>query len=206
VTFAPDSLDVRFWVPGKPVPKGNHNAFPIARGRCACSAKPGKKCRIRNCFGGVLVGTTITDAGGPELEAWQEMVRVMAISARNAAGQRVVPRGTAVSVSLVFVEERPDGHWSEAGLLTKAGRDRQFPSVAPDWDKLSRAVCDGLMPALVEDDSQFVLAGVGLVYAPWKSKPGVIVRARRVSSLESWVARELDFMGIDTRSPQESLL
>lgn len=199
-------LDVRFWVPGRPVPKGNHNAFPIARGRCACAAKPGKPCRIRNCFGGVLVGTTITDAGGGELEAWQEMVRVSAISARNAAAQRPAPRGAAVSVSLVFVEERPGGHWSSAGKLTSAGKERPFPSVAPDWDKLSRAVCDGLMPALVEDDSQFVLASVALVYAPWKAKPGVIVRARLVSSMESWVAREMDFMGIDTRSPQESLL
>lgn len=206
MSTAPGTLDVRFWVPGKPVPKGNHDAFPIARGRCACGKKPGKPCRIRNCFGGVLVGTTITDSAGPELVAWQEMIRVQAISARNAAAQRPVARGSAVSVSLVFVEERPGGHWTSAGALTKDGRDRPFPSVPPDWDKLSRAVCDGLMPALVEDDSQFVLAGVALVYAPWKAKPGVIVRARRITSLESWVARELDFMGIDTRSPQESLI
>lgn len=202
----PGMLDVRFWVPGKPVPKGNHNAFPIARGRCACAKTPGKPCRVRNCYGGVLVGTSVTDAAGPELVAWQEMVRVQAISARNAAAQRAVPRPGAVSLSLVFVEERPDGHWSDSGALTSAGKARQFPSVPPDWDKLSRAVCDGLMPALVEDDSQFVLAAVALVYAPWKAKPGCAVRARRLTSMESWVARELDYAGIDTRVPQESLL
>jgi Holliday junction resolvase RusA-like endonuclease len=167
---------------------------------------PGRPCRVRNCFGGTIVGTAVTDSAGGELTAWQEMVRVQAISARNAAGQRPVPRGGSVAILLVFVQSRPAGHWTETGLLTRAGKDRPFPSVPPDWDKLSRAVCDGLMPALVEDDSQIVLAGVALVYAPWKGPSGCVVRARRLLSLESWVQRELDYVGIDTRSPQERLI
>jgi Holliday junction resolvase RusA-like endonuclease len=203
VTSAPDMLDVRFFVPGTCLPKGNHQAFPIARGRCSCG---GKGCRIRNCFGGVLVGTTVTDTGGKELEAWQEMVRVQAISARNAAAQRPAPAGAAIELSMVMLQSRPEGHWTSTGALTSAGRARPYPSVKPDLDKLSRAVCDGLVPAIAADDSQFVVAHVALVYTPWRGKTGCTVRARRISSQPSWVAYELDYAGIDTRASQEALL
>lgn len=198
-------LDLRFWVPGTPVPKGNHDAFPIARGKCDECRKTGRPCRRRNCFGGTIVGTAVTDSAGKELEAWQEMVRVQAISARNAAAQRAVSKPGAVSLKLVFLIERPAGHWTDSGALTRSGREMPFPTSRPDWDKLTRAVCDGLIPAIAEDDSQFVLGSVALEYAPWKVKAGCSVRARRYVSRDSWVAAELDYHSISTVSPQGAM-
>lgn len=200
------TLDVRFFVPGEPVPKGNHQAFPIARGRCA-TCKPGKPCRTRNCFGGTIVGTTVTDKGGGELEAWQQMVNVLAMSARNRAGHRIVQAPGAVEVAMIFVLARPDGHWTASGALTTDGRARQHPSVKPDWDKLSRAAADGLTGALVADDAQLVVARVAKVYAPWHGKTGVAIRARQISTLDAWVENELQYAGIGWARPaQEALL
>jgi Holliday junction resolvase RusA-like endonuclease len=191
-------LDVRFIVEGKPIPKGNHAAYPISRGRCE-DCKPGRSCGRKNCFGGVIVGTVITDDGGKELEAWEQLVHVQAISARNRAAQRLVEPPASVEVRMIFVLPRPGGHWTESGSgqLTAAGRERRHPSVKPDWDKLARAVADGLTGALVRDDSQIVIGQPAKVYAPYRGKAGVIVVARQLGDeLPEWIAAELVTFGI----------
>lgn len=200
-----DMLDVRFFVPGVPVPKGNHSAFPIARGKCPM-CKPGRPCRARNCFGGVLVGTVLTDKGAGELEAWQQLTNVLAMSARNAAAQRLVEPPGAVAVSLVFVLQRPEGHWTDAGKLTPEGRRRVYPTVKPDGDKLERATCDGLTGSLVHDDAQLIISRRAKVYAPWRGKSGVAVHARRMSTLDAWIEHELSYHGLTTPVAQAELL
>jgi Holliday junction resolvase RusA-like endonuclease len=195
VTAAGPTLDVRFFVPGTVVPKGNHQAFPIARGRCQ-TCKTGRPCRQRNCFGGTIVGTVVTDAGGDELEAWQQMISVLAMSARNLAGQRVVKPPGAVEVAMVFLLPRPAGHWTESGRLTKEGAARPHATVKPDWDKVSRAAADGLTGSLVVDDSQIVVARVAKVPAPWRGPTGVAIHARQISSFDGWIEHELQYAGI----------
>src|ERR1700748_995190 len=137
-------LDIRFKVEGTPCPKGSMSGFPIDRGPCV-DCKPGKPCRSRSCFGGRIVGVSVTDQGGKELEAWQELVFVRAMSARNAAGARPVARPGACEVTMVFVMPRPAGLWhpKRQGELTSEGRARPLPSVKPDIDKLARACLDG---------------------------------------------------------------
>lgn len=190
-------LDISFVVDGTPVPKGNHAAFPIARGKCPACA-PGKRCGKRNCFGGVLVGTTITDDGGKELEAWQGQIRISAISARNRAACRLVEAPGALEVRIVFVLERPAGHWTTKGALSADGLRRPMPTVKPDWDKLSRAVADGLIGALCTDDSQIVIAHVGKVYAPAGRKACVVIGARAVDRQPAWISEMLGAVGIQT--------
>ena len=190
-------LDVRFIVEGVPVPKGSHQAFPIKRGHCkTCLA--GKPCNARNCFGGVIVGTVIADQQGGELDAWQQLVKVRAMSARNAAGQRLVQRPGAVAVSIVFVMPRPAGHWTDAGALTSVGRAQPMDTVKPDVDKLTRAVLDGMTGVIAEDDAQIVSAPPAKLYACHRGWTGAVVRARQVSGYEEWVHAELAHHGIKT--------
>lgn len=182
-----EPFDIRFSAPGRVVPKGNHAGFPIARGRCA-ECKPGAQCRRRNCFGGTIVGVVITDDGGGELEAWEEFAKVKAISARNAAGARIVEPPGALEVRMIFLVTRPQSHFTTKGALSAEGMRRPMPTTKPDWDKLSRSTADALTGALVTDDSQIAIA---LVAKVWGIKPGVLIRARTVSEPSDWVAREL---------------
>lgn len=186
-------MDVRFFVPGKPVPKGNHAAFPIARGKCECK---GKGCARKNCFGGTLVGTVITDDKGKELEAWEAYVKIQAISARNAAACRLVEKPSALEVRLVFMFDRPQGHWTTKGQLSAEGLRNPIPSVKPDWDKVSRSTADALTGALCEDDGQIAIAAVAKIYAP--ERAGVLIRARAIAAPAEWVLTELAAMGIKT--------
>lgn len=183
-------LDVRFFVPGTNVPKGNHAAFPIARARCD-ECKPGKKCARRNCFGGTIVGTVVTDDKDKELKAWEEFIRFHAISARNAQVSRIAPPHEPVEVRLVFLIARPDGHWTTKNQLSAEGTRRPMPSVKPDWDKLSRATADALKGALVEDDAQIVVANVAKVYASYGQRSGVVIRAKSIDRIPEWVVSEL---------------
>lgn len=195
-------LDIRFFVPGRPIPKGNHDAFPIARGKCEDHGA-GKFCRRRNCFGGTIVGTVVTDSKGDELKAWEAFVNVHAMSARNAIGARMVEPPGAVEVRLVFVLERPKGHTTKRGVLSAEGERKPLPTVKPDWDKLARATCDGLTNALVTDDAQLSCAMTQKVYG---EKAGVLIRARTVTAPADWALTELAAGGIATLfSSQEGL-
>lgn len=204
-------MDIRFFVAGDPVPKGNHDAFPIDRGPCQ-ECKPGKPCRRRNCIGGHVVGTTLTDDGGKALEAWQGLVRVHALSARNAAGARLVERPGALEIWMVFLRARPDTHYTGRGALSAEGLRHGVPTTKPDWDKLARAIGDaltaaskkGLAGALAEDDSQIVSAHVAKAYTD--RKPGVLIRARQISKDPPWVLEELQAHGFTVPTTQGALL
>lgn len=204
-------LDLRVFVPGDPVPKGNHDGFPIDRGPCQ-TCKPGAPCRGRGCFGGRRVGVSITDDGGKALEAWQGLVRIHAISARNVAGGRLVERPGAVEVSMVFLRRRPKTHLKEGGGLSSDGMRTPLPSTKPDWDKLARAVGDGLtsatakglVGAIAEDDAQICVAQVAKVFTA--GRPGVIIRARQISAPPEWVLAEMRAVGMDVPTTQGALL
>jgi Holliday junction resolvase RusA-like endonuclease len=198
-------LDVRFQVEGTPVSKGSMSGFPIDRGPCP-TCKPGKPCRGRSCFGGRSVGVSVTDQGGKELDAWEELTFVRAMSARNRAGCRPIARPGSCEVTLIFILPRPDSHWTKSGRLTADGRAREMPSVKPDLDKLGRAVIDGLTRVLVEDDAQIVVAPLAEVYADRGKWTGVCVRARQISGPPAWVVEELAHHCVWAPSAQEALL
>lgn len=204
-------LDIRFMVPGDPVPKGNHDAFPIDRGPCP-ECRPGAPCKRRVCFGGRIVGTTVTDDGGKALEAWQGLVRVHAISARNLAGARIVERPGALELWMVFLRRRPDAHYTSRGALSAEGMRHGVPTTKPDWDKLARAIGDavteatkkGLAGALAQDDSQIAAAQVAKAWTD--GRPGVVIRARQITREPAWVQEELVAAGLSVPVTQGALL
>lgn len=204
-------LDIRFFVAGKPIAKGNHDAFPIDKGPCE-KCKAGPKCGRKNCIGGHLVGTTVTDDGGKELESWQSFVRVHAMSARNAAGARLVERPDALEISMIFLRSRPESHYTTKGALSAEGMKYALPTTKPDWDKCARAVGDaitgatkkGLVGVLAEDDSQICVAQVAKSFTD--GREGVAIRARQVGSDPDWVLAELAQLGLRAPTRQGALL
>lgn len=201
-------LDVRFAVRGTPLSKGSMSGFPISRGECT-ECRPKKPCGRRNCFRGILVGVSVTDQGGPELDVWQQEIHYAALSARNAARQRLVESPGAVAVTLIFVMPRPASHWTALGTLSSGAKERPFPTTKPDLDKMTRVVKDAMTGALVQDDAQVTIARLGEVYADRAGWTGVTVHARRLRSLDAWVEHELAYHGVWSPmepSRQEALL
>jgi Holliday junction resolvase RusA-like endonuclease len=205
-----EPLDLRFFVPGDPVAKGNHNAFPIKRGDCT-DCTPDARCKRSNCFNGIIVGTVITDDAGKALEAWQGMVRTCAIAARDAARMRPVEKPGALEISLVFLRHRPDSHYTGKGALSSEGLRFAMPTTKPDWDKLSRPIGDamvdnvkrGIAGALADDDAQITVAQAAKCYTDRKS--GVIIRARHITRVPDWVLAELVAAGFPAPAMQGAL-
>lgn len=106
---------------------------------------------------------TMTDANAKKLKPWRkEVTRV----ARASWLDRAQLLG-AVRLDVVFVFERP------------ASVKRRFPSIAPDLDKLVRAIGDGITDAGVwKDDGQVIRIVTEKVYG---SAPGVHVSVSEVS-------------------------
>lgn len=188
------ALNVRFKVRGTPIQKGSMSGFAVMRNCKACRA--GGRCRNPKCVGGKIPGVAVTDQGDRALKAWQTLVHYEAISARNAAGQRMLKAPGALAITLVFVMPRPAEHWN-GHELSKKGLAREFPVVTPDLDKLTRSILDGLTSALIEDDKMVVLARIAEVYhdSP-RGWTGVTVTARHMLTLDAWVEHELEFHGV----------
>lgn len=106
------------------------------------------------------------------LKTWRKLVnRKAAVAVR---GMRPADKADALALSLDFRLER--------GKSVK----RQHATVAPDLDKLTRAVKDALTGVVYVDDSQVVE-----YYAPYCKRycapgesPGVTIRVRRVSAAQ----------------------
>jgi Holliday junction resolvase RusA-like endonuclease len=79
-----------------------------------------------------------------KLKAWREDIGWRALEALNRAGLTRMGRSVAVSVEAVFYFRRP------------SSVTRDYMTVAPDIDKLGRAVLDALTGVVYEDDSQVV--------------------------------------------------
>lgn len=93
---------------------------------------------------------------------WRERV------ALRMAEYGLEPSGEAVEVDLAFVFQRPAGHYRKDGALRSGARP--WPSVAPDLDKLVRAVLDALKGIAYRDDRQVVGLRATKSYG---DKPGV---------------------------------
>jgi len=122
---ASSSSSVSFIVPGRPATKGSTVSF-VHRGR------------------------VVTKTDATALPAWTRTVQVLA----QAAGVRVLPKGTAVAVAVRYEFARP-------------ARGRQaYPCTRPDCDKLARALLDALTGIAYADDGQVVLLAISKIYGP----------------------------------------
>lgn len=123
---------------------------------------------------------------GEALAQWRASIRIAA----REAGATVSPLPIAISV--VFGMPRPKAHmrWSGGRLIPKIDYWYARPGVAPDVDKLLRAVLDALTGVCYADDAQVVEVYCSKVYAD-VTKIGVMpLDAATQQTLSAWVGAD----------------
>lgn len=121
---------LQVFVPGRPRTKGSTRSF-VSK----------------------TTGRMVTTGANPKTKAWQKAIALAA----HCAGATKAPKGTAVSVSVVFCFKRPKNQYG-----TGRNAERLKPSAPThltshqlgDLDKLTRALLDGLDGVCYVDDSQ----------------------------------------------------
>lgn len=101
-----------------------------------------------------VINGHVIHAKGSELAAWRSAI---ALRAREAGAK---PHIEPVEIDMIFTMARPKTV------------NRPEPSVAPDLDKLVRAVLDGLTAIAYRDDGQVTLITASKIYG---ENPGVSV-------------------------------
>ena len=103
------------------------------------------------------------------LPAWREAIRSETQREMNSSSAAEGP----LRVELLFLMPRPKSHFGVKGIRKGAPT---LPAVAPDIDKLARAVLDGLTQGgAIEDDSLVTTLVVKKVYAD-NGNAGVVIR------------------------------
>jgi crossover junction endodeoxyribonuclease RusA len=138
------------------------------------------------------VGKGIMVESSKKVKPWREAVKTAALDATHLGSARIgsstlhAHTGTeegAVDVSLVFVLDRPKGHY-RTGRNAHLLRDGAptVPTVKPDLDKLVRSTLDAIKDAGVyRDDSQVVSITTTKVYAsPLNGIPGATIIVRSI--------------------------
>ena len=100
------------------------------------------------------------------VKPWRYLVSQAAI----ATGVPLI-RGP-VSMSVVFLFQRPKGHYGAKGLKPSAPR---FHMVKPDGSKLLRSTEDALSKLLYEDDARIVMGTFHKRYCIGDERPGAII-------------------------------
>jgi Holliday junction resolvase RusA-like endonuclease len=128
-------MNLDFFVPGIPVPKGSAKAF-VVKGRA-------------------IVTQTNRDRQKP----WASDISYTAQKEMNGD----LPTTEAVSISMTFVMPRPKSHLRANGDVK--GSAPKYPISKPDADKLVRLVLDALTDVVWKDDSQVTELYTEKVYA-----------------------------------------
>jgi Holliday junction resolvase RusA-like endonuclease len=103
----------------------------------------------------MIAGKPRLTSDNPRLRNWRQQVGWCAMDACSRAGMASPwPSHVPVVLSVVFVFAKPNS----------APKNRIWPTVRPDRDKLLRAVGDALTGIVYEDDSQVVDGPARKVY------------------------------------------
>jgi crossover junction endodeoxyribonuclease RusA len=100
------------------------------------------------------------------LKEWRDLVRNVAIDLDAPMIEG------AVSMSVVFMFQRPSSHFNKKGLKPNAPR---YMTARPDRDKLLRAIGDALTGVLYRDDSYIVDGNTSKRYCVGDELPGVLI-------------------------------
>ena len=100
--------------------------------------------------GGAPDRAIIVQAKDRNLRDWEGLIRT---AAQQHAGSNFFAAGSPVAVKFWFYFTRPKSKKAQAPMVSR-----------PDWDKVSRAVCDALQDVLFKDDCQITTAQVGKRY------------------------------------------
>lgn len=124
------------------------------------------------------------ESNSDALKAWRDLVTTTARLTLASAGHRgtepLFGKHEPVTLAVAFIMPRP------------ATVKREWPSVAPDLDKLTRAIGDALTKARVyADDAQVVSIDVIESYPEGDAAPHAEIVVRRVNNnaLAQWRAR-----------------
>jgi len=132
---------VSFTVYRKAEPQGSKRAFVV----------PGKN--------GAKARAVVVDNKQVPMRAYRQDVRNEAIIALRASLMNQVGpmagKHEPVELHIEFMFVRP-----------LSAKNRLYPSVAPDYDKLARSTTDALIGVVYADDSQVVTAYITKVYGP----------------------------------------
>jgi len=134
---------------------------------------------------------------------WMNTVRFFAMQ----AAQRMVPTTEAVCLKLIFLKDRPKGHFGSgrnAGMI-RSSAPAHF-TTTPDLTKLTRAVEDGLTGIVWKDDSQVICQATMKRYCRADETPGVQVIIETVNGLKGFYdGKEKEIRGQTTGSLFEGL-
>jgi Holliday junction resolvase RusA-like endonuclease len=109
-----------------------------------------------------VINGRIVQVNSTKHKKWRNAV---VFAALDLISEEWKPIDTPVELSVIFFLPRP-----------KTVRDREFPAVMPDLDKLVRAVADSLTDAgIYSDDSRIVRLTATKVYADHRG-PGALIR------------------------------
>ncbi|MBN2312347.1 MAG: RusA family crossover junction endodeoxyribonuclease [Sedimentisphaerales bacterium] len=153
-------MRLEFFIPGQARPAGSKSAY-----------KNKKTSQI------------IVTHANPATKQWMDSVRFFALK----AAQRMVPTTEAVCLKLIFLKDRPKGHFGSGrntGMI-RSSAPAHFTTV-PDLTKLTRAVEDGLTGIVWKDDSQVIAQETLKRYCRADEKPGVQIIIETVNGLKGF--------------------
>lgn len=129
---------IKFTVYGKPQPQGSTRGFVYNR---------------FNPRSNQMQARAAITSDNAKLKPWRQQVSQTAIA---AAKGEIIPRGTPVSIWLMFYFDRPKSLSKNASSLK---------TTKPDIDKLIRSVLDALTGTVFEDDSQVAVCRMQKCFA-----------------------------------------
>jgi crossover junction endodeoxyribonuclease RusA len=118
------------------------------------------------------------------LPAWRKDVRLAAEHAVAVNGWAIA--SGPVELEVMFYIDRP----SSVSTVK-----RPYPIVAPDTDKLLRAVGDSLSGVVYEDDAQVIRVLAWKVYADTRV-PGAFIRVNELSQYDNEAFQSFDFLDL----------
>jgi crossover junction endodeoxyribonuclease RusA len=118
------------------------------------------------------------------LPAWRKDVRLAAEHAVTVNGWAIA--SGPVELEVMFYLDRP----SSVSTVK-----RPYPIVAPDTDKLLRAVGDSLSGVVYEDDAQVIRVLAWKVYADTRV-PGAFIRVNELSQYDNEAFQSFDFLDL----------
>lgn len=144
---------IRFFVPGEPAPGGSKRAF--------MNKRTGRVNIVEDC---------------KRTADWR---RSVALAARSV--WRGAPLDGPLSLHVVFVRQRPKGHFRTSGgkptAELKTWAAAELPTTKPDTTKLLRSTEDALTGILWRDDAQVIEQAAAKTYGP---KPGAWVIVSKI--------------------------
>lgn len=141
-------MSIEFFVQGRAVPGGSKTYYP--------SKTPGKKGHM-----------------APANKKTKPWMAIVAAYAREAHSDLLIIG--PVKLIIEFRRLRPKGHYLKDGVsLSKAGREKPYPTPKPDLTKLVRSTEDALTGIIFKDDSQVVKQEMSKVYVD--RDPGAMIR------------------------------